>query len=259
MAEYEHDPVSVADKRAVVIGGTSGIGRGIARAFAAEGARVVPTSRTEARVDETASELEALGAEALRATCDVTDRESLVALRDRVVDAFGGVDVLVNSPSAIARKSLLEVTDEEWEHVMDVQLDGPRRATQVFAEELSRDGGGSIVNVSSASAVTAIDELAAYSAAKAGIDALTRVSARELAPEVRVNAIRPGFIVTEQTKEAYAPGTDRYEAVTARTYEQRIGDPGDVAGAAVYLASDAAGYVRGEILTVDCGFVQSAL
>ncbi|WP_331232973.1 SDR family NAD(P)-dependent oxidoreductase [Natronorarus salvus] len=259
MVDYEHEPVSVAGKRAVVIGGTSGIGRGIATAFAADGARVVPTSRSESRVEVTADELADLGAETVRATCDVTDRESLVALRDRVVDEFGGVDILVNSPSAIARKSLVEVTDEEWDRVFDVQLDGPRRATQVFADALTRGGVGSIINISSASSVTAIDELAAYSAAKAGIDALTRVSARELAPAVRVNAIRPGFIVTEQTRGTYAPGTDRYEAVTERTYEDRIGEPVDIGGAAIYLASDASRYVRGEILTVDCGFIQSAL
>lgn len=259
VTSYEHTPVSVEGKRAVVVGGTSGIGRGIARAFAADGADVVATSRTESRVEATADELEALDAETIRLTCDVTERDSLVALRDAVVEEWDGVNVLVNSPSAIARKGLLDVTDEEWSHVFDVQLDGPRRAIQVFAETLAEDGGGSVINISSASSVTAIDELSAYTAAKSATDGLTRASARELGPDVRVNAIRPGFIATEQTKDAYAPDTERYERVTERTYGGRIGEPKDVAGAAVFLASDASDYVSGEIITVDGGFIQSAL
>jgi NAD(P)-dependent dehydrogenase (short-subunit alcohol dehydrogenase family) len=259
MTDYDHDPVTVAGKRAVVIGGTSGIGRGIARAFAAEGAAIAATSRTPKRVENTAEELEALGADVVRETCDVTDRASLVALRERVVEAFGGVDVLVNSPSAIARKGVLEVSDDEWENVFDVQLKGPHRAVQTFADVLGEDGGGSVINISSVSSVTAIDSLAAYSAAKGATDSYTRVAARELGPAVRVNAIRPGFIRTEQTADAYAEGTDRHRAVTERTYDERIGEPEDVAATAVFLASDASRYVTGEIVTVDGGFVRSAL
>ena len=259
MATYEHEPITVDGKRAVVIGGTSGIGRGIARAFAAEGAAVAATSRTPERVDETADELEAIGAEVVRETCDVTDRESLIRLRDRVVEAFGGVDILVNSPSAVARKGILDVSEEEWHTVLDVQLTGPHRAIQTFADTLKADGGGSVINISSAASVTAIDELAAYTAAKGATDSYSRVAARELGPKVRVNAIRPGFIRTEQTADAYAEGTERYEKVTERTYDNRIGEPADVASTAVFLASDASRYVTGEIVTVDGGFIQSAL
>ena len=259
MTDYEHEPITVAGKRTVVIGGTSGIGRGIARALAAEGADVAPTSRTRKRVEETADELEELGADTVRETCDVTDRESLVALRERVREAFGGVDVLVNSPSAIARKGVLEVSDEEWDTVFDIQLKGPHRAVQTFADVLGADDGGNVINISSASSVTAIESLAAYTAAKGATDSYTRVAARELGPEVRVNAIRPGFIRTEQTEDAYAEGTDRYREVTERTYDDRIGEPADVASTAVFLASDASRYVTGEIVTVDGGFVQSAL
>lgn len=255
MDEFEHTPVTVAGKTAVVVGGTSGIGRGIARAFAADGADVVATSRTEARVEETADELRELGAETQAVTCDVTDRDSLVALRDATVEAFGGVDVLVNSPSAIVRRGLREVTEEEWAHVLDVQLTGVFRSCQVFAERMDR---GSIVNIASLSSHTTMRDLVAYSAAKGGVESLTRNAARDLAPDIRVNAIRPGFIRTEQTADAYAEDTYRYQRVTERAAAGRIGTPADVAGAAIYLASDAAAYATGEMLTVDGGFETGA-
>jgi len=120
--EYTHTPVTVAEQTAVVIGGTSGIGRAIALGFAEEGANVIAASRTKARVERTAEELRERGAETVTATCDVTDRESLRDLRASVIDAFDGVDVLVNSPSYIARAGVMDATDEEWEQVFDVQL-----------------------------------------------------------------------------------------------------------------------------------------
>lgn len=252
MADYEHTPVSVEGKRAVVIGGTSGIGRAIALGFAADGAEAVAaTSRTPERVDETAAAVRERGAESLDLTCDVSDRESLAALADGMDEAFGGVDVLVNSPSAIARESVRNVTETEWRDVLDVQLDGVYRAIQVFAERME---SGSVVNVASLASVLALPELSAYSAAKGGVDALTRAAAKDLAPEIRVNAIRPGFFITEQTREAYAEGTDRHREVTGRSMIPRFGDPSELAGAAVYLASDAASYTTGEVLTVDGGF-----
>ena len=255
MAEFEHTPVSVAGKTAVVVGGTSGIGRGIARAFAADGADVVATSRTPERVAEVAEELRDLGAETVEATCDVADRESLEALRDAAFDRFGDVDVLVNSPSAIARAGLRDLTEEEWAHVLEIQLTGVFRTTQVFAERMAR---GSVVNIASLSSHTTMRDLVAYSAAKGGVEAFTRTAARELAPDVRVNAIRPGFIETEQTADAYAEDTYRYRRVTERAAAGRVGTPEDVAGAAIYLASDAAAYTTGTMLTVDGGFETGA-
>ncbi|WP_458186963.1 SDR family NAD(P)-dependent oxidoreductase [Haladaptatus sp. NG-WS-4] len=255
MDEFEHTPVAVTGKTAVVIGGTSGIGRGIARAFAADGADVVATSRTPERVAETAEELRDLGGETVEATCDVTDRDSLLALRDAAFEDFGGVDVLVNSPSAIARAGLRELSEAEWRHVLDVQLTGVFRATQVFAERMA---AGSIINIASLSSHTTMRDLVAYSTAKGGVEAFTRTAARELAPDVRVNAIRPGFIETEQTADAYAEDTYRYRRITERAAAGRIGTPKDVAGAAVYLASDAAPYTTGAMLTVDGGFETGA-
>ncbi|QLG27328.1 SDR family oxidoreductase [Halorarum halophilum] len=254
-SEFEHVPVSVAGKTAVVVGGTSGIGRAIARAFAADGADVVASSRTEERVEETTAELRSLEASSVAVTCDVTDRDSLVALYEATADEFGGVDVLVNSPSAIARRGLLDVTEEEWASVLGVQLTGVVRTCQTFARRMD---GGSLVNISSLSSVVTMADLVAYSTAKGAIDAFTRNAAKELAPEIRVNAIRPGYVATPQTADAYAEGSYRYERIRERAPMGRMADPGEIAGAAIYLASDAASYTTGEILTVDGGFAASA-
>jgi NAD(P)-dependent dehydrogenase (short-subunit alcohol dehydrogenase family) len=255
MAGYEHTAVSVEGKRAVVIGGTSGIGRAIALGFAADGAEAVAaTSRTPERVEATADAVRERGADALELTCDVAEPDSLAVLADGMEDSFGGVDVLVNSPSAIARKSVRDVTEEEWLGVLDVQLDGVYRAIRTFAERMD---GGSIVNIASLASVLALPELSAYSAAKGGVDSLTRAAAKDLAPDIRVNAIRPGFFITEQTRDAYAEGTERHREVTGRSMIPRFGDPAELAGAAIYLASDAASYTTGEVLTVDGGFSSS--
>lgn len=252
--DHTHTPVTVEGKRAVVVGGTSGIGRAVARAFAADGADVIATSRTEERVADTAASLRELGADTVELTCDVTDRESLERLRRDAFDAFGGIDVLVNSASYIARKGVLDASEEEWRDVFDLQMDGTYRATQIFAREMD---SGSVVNIASLSGQLAIPDLAAYSAAKGGIDSFTRVAAEELGPEIRVNAVRPGFIVSEQTTGTYTEGTPRHETIERRTVDGRLGDPEEVAGAVIYLASDAASYTTGEIITVDGGFTQS--
>ncbi|WP_251343613.1 SDR family NAD(P)-dependent oxidoreductase [Haloplanus halophilus] len=252
---YEHTPVTVEGKRAVVIGGTSGIGRAIARGFAADGANVAATSRTADAVAETAAELRDLGAETVEATCDVTDRGSIVACRDAVVDDLGGVDVLVNSQSYVSRASLSDGDEEDWQRVFDVQLDGTYRATQVFAERMDE---GAILNVSSISNQLAIPDLVPYTTAKGGVDAFTRVAAKELGPEIRVNAIKPGFVRSEQTAGTYDEDTDRYREIARRTVHERMADPEELVGAAIYLASDAASYTTGSVLTVDDGFTADA-
>ncbi|QLH76546.1 SDR family oxidoreductase [Halosimplex rubrum] len=246
-----HTPVTVEGKTAVLIGATSGIGRAIALAFAAEGADVVATSRSAERVANTAEEIRERGAETMEVTCDATDREDVVALRDAVGEAFGSIDVLVYAPSYIAREPIDEVTDEQWDDVFDVQLKGAYRATQLFAEAMDE---GSILHVASESARSAIPNLAAYSVAKGGLDTLVRVAAEELGPEIRVNAVRPGFVESEQTQGTYTEGEPRFETIRERTTQERLGRPAEIAGAAVYLASDAASYTTGEIVAVDDGF-----
>lgn len=256
MAAFKHTPVSVDGKRAVVVGGTSGIGQAIALAFAADGAGVIATSRGEEKVEETANEIEARGVETARVTCDVTDRESLERLRETAVEAFGGVDVVIASQGAISRETVLGIDDESWDHVTAVALDGVRRVTQAMAPAMS--GSGSIINISSMAARLSMANLPAYSAAKGGVEAFTRAAAKELAPEIRVNAIAPGFVITPQNEETYAEGTEERTRIDERTPLGRVADREEIAGAAIYLGSDAASYVTGDVLTVDGGFGSSA-
>jgi NAD(P)-dependent dehydrogenase (short-subunit alcohol dehydrogenase family) len=256
MVEYSHTPVTVSGKRAVVVGGTSGIGRAIARGFAADGADVIATSRDEERVAETARELESLGARTVEAPCDVTDPGSLEDLRREAEHEFSGLDVVVASQGAISRGTVAGIDDDEWDRVLDVALTGVRRVTQALLPALGE--GASVVNVSSLAAQLSMAELPAYSAAKGGVDAFTRAAAKELAPEVRVNAIAPGFVLTPQNEAVYAEGTAKRERIDERTPLGRVADREELVGAAIYLASDAASYVTGEVLTVDGGFARSA-
>lgn len=252
---YEHTPVTVEGKRAVVIGGTSGIGRALARGFAADGADVVATSRGRERVAETAADLRELGSKTIEQTCDVTNRETLVDLRDATIDALGGIDVVIPSQSYIARSSLTDGTEDDWQTVFDVQLKGTYRAVKIFSERMDT---GSIIPISSISNGLSIPNLVPYSTAKGGIDAFTRVAADELGPDIRVNAIRPGFVRSEQTTGTYTEGNPRHGEIVDRTTHGRLGDPEEMIGAAIYFASDAASYATGSVLTVDDGFTSGA-
>lgn len=256
MIAYEHTPVTVSGKRAVVIGGTSGIGQAIALGFAAEGADVIATSRSEDAVDETAAMIEERGVDTARVTCDVTEMETLERLRETAVETFGGIDVVIASQGAISRETVRDIDDEAWDFVTDVALDGVRRVTQALAPAM--DNRGSIVNISSLAARLSMANLPAYSAAKGGVEAFTRVSAKELAPDIRVNAIAPGFVITPQNADTYAEGTDKRTKINERTPLSRVADREEIVGAAIYLASDASSYVTGEVLTIDGGFADSA-
>lgn len=256
MVDYEHTPVTVSGTRALVVGGTSGIGQAIALGFAEEGADVVATSRGEEKVAATADAIEARGAETARVTCDVTDRASLDRLTETVVDELGGIDVVVASQGAISREAVLDIGDAEWDRVLNIALDGVRRVTQATAPAMA--DGGSIVAISSLAARLAMANLPAYSAAKGGVEAFTRAAAKELAPEIRVNAIAPGFVITPQNEDTYAEGTEKRQRIDERTPMGRVADREEIVGAAVYLASDAASFVTGEVLTVDGGFADSA-
>lgn len=245
-------------KRAVVIGGTSGIGQAIALGLARAGAGVVPTSRSETAVNATATEVERLGGRTLRLPCDVMRRESVEELCRAVVAEWGGVDILVNSAGVTKRVPTLECTEEDWNRIMQVNLKGTLYGCQAFGKGMLEQGRGSIVNIASLSTYVAFHEVAAYGASKAAVAALTRSLAVEWADRgVRVNAVAPGIVPTELNKKLL--DSPRGHELLMRTPMRRFGTAEEVVGAAAYLASDASGFVTGQVIAVDGGFLASGV
>lgn len=247
-------------KVAVVIGGTSGIGRAIARGLAEAGADVVPTSRRPEQVAETARGIqEELGRRSLEVVSDVSDRASLEQLLQKCVGEFGRVDILVNSAGKTKRTPTIEVTDDEWNDILDTNVTGTLRACQVFGRHMLERKYGRIVNIASLSSFVALYEVAAYAASKAAVAMLTKSLAIEWAPHgVNVNAIAPGVFRTALNQKLLDE-TERGQEFLLRTPMKRFGNVEELAGAAVFLASDAASFITGEVLVVDGGFLASGV
>jgi NAD(P)-dependent dehydrogenase (short-subunit alcohol dehydrogenase family) len=244
---------------AVVIGGTSGIGRAIAHGMADAGADVVCTSRRIEQVDVAAAEIEAKGRRTARVASDVSDRGSLENLLGKCVAAFGKVDILVNSAGRTKREPTLDLDDETWNAILETNLTGTLRACQVFGRHMIANGYGRIVNIASLSTFVSLFEVAAYSASKAAVASLTKSLAIEWAKHgVNVNAIAPGVFRTA-LNEKLLDETPRGQEFLTRTPMGRFGDVTELAGAAIFLASDAASYVTGEVLVVDGGFLASGV
>jgi NAD(P)-dependent dehydrogenase (short-subunit alcohol dehydrogenase family) len=244
---------------AVVLGGTSGIGRALVDGLVAAGADVVASSRRQSEVEATALAIEGMGKRTLRVASDVTDRTSLEALRGAAVDAFGKVDILVNCAGYTRRRPSLEVDDAEWQGILDTNLTGTFRACQVFGAHMLERGYGRIVNIASLASFVGLYEVAAYTASKAGVAALTRALAIEWGSRgVLVNAIAPGVFRTALNQQLL-DGTERGREFKLRSPLGRFGQVEELAGGAVFLASDAASYVNGEVLVVDGGFLASGV
>jgi len=240
---------------AVVIGATSGLGRAIAIGLAEHGAHVVPTGRRRAQVEEVCATVRA----GVIATADVTNLMSLEALRDEVMSWHGRVDILVNAAGYTLKKPAIEISEAEWSAVFDTNLNGALRACQVFYEPLKQSGRGRVINIASLGSFLAFKDVAAYTASKTALLSLTRSLACEWARDgIVVNAIVPGVFPTELNK-ALIMGTERGREMLMRTPMGRFGRAEELVGAAVLLASDGAGFITGQAIAVDGGYLASGV
>ena len=245
-------PFSLEGRTAIVTGANTGIGQAIAVALAQSGAKVAAVGRSA--MNET---MELINDEdrvhPIRA--DLSDTANLAPLVDEAAEWGGGVDILVNNAGIIRRNDALDFTEDDWDAVMDTNLKSAFFLSQAAARHMKPRGGGRIVNIASLLSFQGGIRIASYTASKSGLAGLTRLLACEWAPlGINVNAVAPGYVVTNNT-QALRDDPQRYQAILDRIPAGRWAKPADIAGAVVYLASDAASYVHGIVLPVDGGWL----
>ena len=243
----------LSGQTAIVTGASRGIGKAIALRLARAGAKVACVARSAGKLEEVVAEIQATGGEAAAMPCDVSDSEAAAKLVESVVEQWGQVDILVNNAGITKDTLLPRMSDEDWDDVIATNLRSIFLFTRAVAQPMMRAKRGRIVNISSVSGLMGNPGQANYSASKAGVIGFTQTVARELASKRRaitVNAICPGFIASDMTD---ALGEPLLAAVKERVPLQRLGEADEVADGVLFLASDSAAYITGQVLTIDGG------
>ncbi len=251
MADQPSFSADLSEQVAIVTGASQGLGKGVAIELARSGARVACVARNAEKLAETVAEITSAGGQAEAFSCDVTDRESVDQLVDKVVEDWGRLDILVNN-AGVTRDTLMpRMSDEEWDDVINTNLRGTFLFARAASRIMMRARYGRIINMSSVSGIIGNPGQTNYSASKAGMIGLTRSLSRELAGrKVTINAVAPGFIESDMTK---ALGDAVLSEVKKRIPAKRLGTADDIAAAVLFLASGAASYITGQVLVVDGG------
>ena len=257
-ARAGHPLFDLTGRVAVVVGGTSGIGRTLAMGLAEAGADVVVTGRRQALVDDAAASIEALGRRTLRVAADVSDGDSLARVRDACLEQLGSVDIMLVAAGTTKRVATLDMDEADWHRIIETNLTGTMRACRVFGAPMVARGRGRIITIGSLSSFVGLLEVSAYVASKSAVAGLTRALAIEWAPRgVTVNGIAPGVFRTDLNKALLESA--RGQEFLTRTPMKRFGRTEELVGAAIFLASDAASFVTGQMIVVDGGFLASGV
>jgi NAD(P)-dependent dehydrogenase (short-subunit alcohol dehydrogenase family) len=251
--------LSLEGKHALVFGGTSGLGKSISHGLAEAGANVVPVSRRAEEVSKTAGEIRTLGRKTLELTADVTQRVEIQRVIERMVAEFGRIDILVNCAGTTKKIPSLELADEDWDRVMNINLRGTWLTCQMVGRQMKEQMYGRIINIASIGSFQSLYEATVYCASKGGVAMLTRSLGAEWTKyNIAVNAIAPGVFETPLNRELINL-PERKASIMAHTPMKRFGNLEEIKGVAIFLASDAASFVTAEIISVDGGFMAQGI
>ena len=249
------NPFDLTGKVAIISGGNRGLGLGMAIGMAKAGAGIVVACRDQEKAADAVVQIEGMGSRAMAVCCDVTSSDSIVAAATEAADAMGGIHILVNNSGTSCRFPPEETPDDEWDRVMDTNIKGAFMLSKAVHPHMKAAGGGKVINIASMYAIFGGVNDGAYATSKGGLVQFTKVCAIAWAKDnIQVNAILPGWFVTELTGSYLEQFPDQEKAITVRTPAGRWGDPADLAGTAVFLASSASDYITGASIAVDGGF-----